>query len=337
MNIEVQVRRTRRLLVAGTVLLVLGALGYLALLEAMPFGIVYAPNTDLTIDPAADPGPDQLAQLGVTRQLRVKVGGEKVGGEARPGPPTASLSCWLVDPKGRAPRGTVLVLHGIRDSKRSMLGLGQRLARQGYRAVLVDHRGHGRSSGRWLTFGVFESQDLVQLLDRLQRDGLLVQPLGAVGFSYGASVALQTAARDPRVLVVAAVSGFASIKALLRNYIGAQVPVLGWLLPEANVQRALRQAGELAGFDPERASPERAIRRTRAQVLLLHGAADRKIPPWHARTLHAAAKGHSQLRLLPGKDHDGTLADRRGTAARAIVGWLDRWMTSTTSQQAGPR
>lgn len=332
MNTEVQVRRTRRLLVAGTVLLVLAALGYLAMLEAMPFGIVYAPNTDRTIDPAADPGPDQLKQLGVTRQLRVEV-----GGEARPGPPTASLSCWLVDPSGRAPRGTVLVLHGIRDSKRSMLGLGRRLASQGYRAVLVDQRGHGRSSGRWLTFGVFESQDLVQLLDRLQRDGLLVRPLGAVGFSYGASVALQTAARDPRVVAVAAVSSFASIKALLRNYIRAHVPVLGWLLPEANVQRALRQAGELAGFDPERASPERAIRRTRAQVLLLHGAADRKIPPWHARTLHAAAEGHSQLRLLPGKDHDGTLADCRGTAARAILDWLQRWMKPAQAPSARPR
>jgi pimeloyl-ACP methyl ester carboxylesterase len=303
------------MLVIGTVLALLGSGGYLVMLELMPSVIVYAPNTDRSIDPARDPVAGELRRLGVTRQARVEVG-----------PPAASLSCWIVDPPRGKPRGTVLVLHGIRDRKRSMLGLGRRLADAGYRAVLPDHRGHGRSSGRWLTFGVVESRDMVQLLDRLEATGQLVRPVGALGFSYGAAVALQAAGRDPRLVAVVSVAAFSSMQSMVGDYIRAYASVLGPLLPEANIRRAVRQAGAMAGFDPVQASPLRAIRRGRARVLLVHGAEDRKIPAWHARALHEAAPRRSELMILEGKNHNTTLADRGGDIAEASMRFLERWM-----------
>src|SRR4051812_7038128 len=96
--------------------------------------ILWGPNTDKPINPADDPSNEALARLGVNRQLRVDVG-----------PPAASLSLWVVDPPASsrpAPRGTVLVLHGINDRKDSMLGLGKQIAAHGYRSVLVDLRAH---------------------------------------------------------------------------------------------------------------------------------------------------------------------------------------------------
>src|SRR5881296_2633581 len=130
-------------------------------LEWLARAIVYAPNTDKVVDPDDDPKPERLAKLGVSRQLRAAVG-----------PPAASLSVWIIEPTNITSRSTIVVLHGVQDTKRSMLDLGRRIAAGGYRAVLADLRGHGRSSGQWLTYGVIESRDLVQLLDALQQQGL---------------------------------------------------------------------------------------------------------------------------------------------------------------------
>src|SRR5262249_9230684 len=142
---------------------------------------IYAPNAGHPPDPAADPPPPPLAPL-EARAIRVEVG-----------PPRASLSLLIVDRPAPSSRATVLVLHGIRDRKESMLGWGRGLAEIGYRAVLVDGRGHGRSSGDFLTYGVVEARDLSRVLDALEARGLVAGRVGAMGVSYGAATAVEWA------------------------------------------------------------------------------------------------------------------------------------------------
>ncbi|HSW45375.1 MAG TPA: alpha/beta fold hydrolase [Phycisphaerae bacterium] len=125
------------------------------------WGIVCAPNYQKTLLPADDPGVGELRSLGVDRQLRIEVG-----------PPPASLSAWIIERKtdeassAQESRGTILMLHGIHGNKRHMLGMSDTLAMHGFRCVLVDLRGHGRSSGDWFTYGVQESKDLSQVLEK---------------------------------------------------------------------------------------------------------------------------------------------------------------------------
>ena len=192
--------------------------------------IVTAPN-------AGKPGPSST-QPG---ELRVDV-----GGPSRPSRTAATLSVEIAGPA--SPRGTVFVLHGIRDSKASMRGWGEMLARAGYRAVLVDSRGHGRSTGDWLTYGVNESRDLAQVLDLLASRGQVAGEVGVMGISYGAATAIQWAGLDARVKAVIAVAPFASLRDVVPGY--SPVP-----LPDAFLRRAIDLAGLRGGFDPDAASP----------------------------------------------------------------------------------
>src|SRR3712207_8879675 len=60
--------------------------------------------------------------------------------------------------------------------------------------------------------------------------------------------------------------------------------------------------------------PYTTLFRSDAQVLLIHGKDDRKIPPAHSQRLHAASAGHSKLIVLQGHAHDSILAgDRKST------------------------
>jgi alpha-beta hydrolase superfamily lysophospholipase len=282
--------------------------------EAGAWAIVQAPNYGRAAHSA--PAPRE-----VSRVVRAEVG-----------PPAAVLEARVLDPE-REPRGTVLVLHGIRDHKASMLGVGDALRQRGMRAILIDLRGHGGSSGAFLTYGVVESRDLAQLVHQLDALGILEGPLGVYGPSYGGAVALQLSAIDPRVRAVASLSTFASLRDVVPPYVRRNVPVIGALVPRGVIDAIIEEAGALGGFSPVAADTRRAIARTRADVLLIHGEADEHIPFEHARVLFAACpRGRCRLLPIASADHPGALASP--AARSAALDFLERHARSEVA--AGP-
>jgi dipeptidyl aminopeptidase/acylaminoacyl peptidase len=302
----------RRVVRALCVLAALAVAGGIAVERVGASALIYAPNAGHPPDPAGDPPPPAFQAALRSRALRVEVG-----------PPSASLSLWLLD-RTLPPRGTVFVLHGIRDRKEAMLGWGRRLAEEGYLAVLVDGRGHGRSSGDFLTYGVVESRDLSQVLDALDAQGLAAGRVGVMGVSYGASTAIEWAGAEPRVAAVVAVAPFASLREVIPGYTRHFLPVVGALVPGFLVDRAVARAGRTAAFDPDAASPLDAAARTRAPLLLLHGGADDHIPARQSEAIHQRALDHSEVVVLAGEDHDTISADRAGEVWRRASAWLGR-------------
>lgn len=294
--------RVRRILTILAIVLTLGSIALAvgcntdAARHQIARAILWVTNTGRTIDPANDPSPAALREAGVDRQLRVAVG-----------PPEASLHVWVIEPR---PSGTaralgcVLLLHGINSDKSAALGPARRFAEHGYRAILVDLRAHGYSSGQWESFGVHESRDLKQLIDALTAQGVIDGPVGVWAPSLGGAVAIQLAAIDERVKAVVSLDTFASLRTIAPRYVRRYLPVVGWFVREGTIQAALDEAGRIADFDPDDASPVRAIARTRCPVLLIHGLADAHIPPSDARALHDAAPDHSELMLVEGAGHN---------------------------------
>jgi pimeloyl-ACP methyl ester carboxylesterase len=276
----------------------------------LPNIIARAPNAGKTMDVAGDESPAELRHLGVERQLRIEVG-----------PPTASLSVWVLE--SNAPRATVLMLHGVRDNKQSLLRVGRRLAGAGYRVVLVDSRGHGRSSGEWLTYGMQESRDLVRVLDALTGEGLVAGPVGVYGVSYGAATAIQFAALEPRVKAVVAVAPFREMTSEVNHYVRRLWWVPIWAVSKEEVAQAIARAGVMAGFDPLGADVVQAIQQTEAPVLLIHGRQDRLVPVGDSQQLHAVAGTYSELLILRWDGHFTALHDPVGSVSRAAVNWFN--------------
>jgi len=306
-------RRWRRIgLISAGTLVAAGIALYLALPVLVVPGIINAPNLHWRMDPAADPDAAALRRLEVTAHHRVSVGS-----------PPVSLSVFVVDPPAETPlRGTILLFHGIRAGKEQVLGLARPLAGRGYRCVLPDLRGHGRSTGRYLTYGVADSQDAQGLLDWLAESGQLAPPVGVAGFSYGGAVALRLAAREPRIAAVAVVSTFSSLRDIARDFAARDIPLVGSLITQSQLDRSLRRAGRTAGFDPDLADNVRAAQATAAPILILHGTRDGLIPVAHARTLHAAAPDRSRLVIVEGEGHNSMLADRKKIVPAELAAWF---------------
>jgi pimeloyl-ACP methyl ester carboxylesterase len=283
-----------------------------------------APNLDSPMR-GQDAPADLLADHHVSRQLRVNVG-----------PPAASLSVWIVDPivgPGKVwyypdalgganvgitidttraatrpikpPKGTLFLLHGWGDDKEvaAYEFYSLVMASAGYRVVLVDLRGHGRSTGDRITFGAVESHDLVQVLDQLDHQGLIVGNVGIIGVSYGAATAICWAAIDPRVRAVVALEPFSSLR---DSALDGGPLLLGsdrWMFSDRDLVDIVRQIGVLGRFDPDKSSPLAAITHMNTPILLIHGKSDTFLHPTESIRLHEAAPDHSRLILVDGANH----------------------------------
>jgi pimeloyl-ACP methyl ester carboxylesterase len=252
-----------------------------------------------------------IEALGTDQQFMVSVG-----------PPKATIAVSVVEPSdapdSRSLKGTVLVVHGIYGRSLTMLHTAHRLAAAGYRAVLVDLRGHGRSTGEYLTYGTQEARDLSQVLDELYLRGLAEGPIGVYGVSYGATTSIHLAALDSRVGAVVAVQPFSMVRPELEHF--------GAIVPQETFDAALERAGREAGFNPVCSNAADAITRVHAPVLLMHGNDDWIVPYWNSLLLRQKSAAVCQLVEFPGRGHQSLWLDCDGELADRAIAWFDCWL-----------
>lgn len=230
---------------------------------------------------------------------------------AADGKETATIKMnWLTEGKdGRPlprilpPKGTLVLLHGILMSRESMYPWALYFAQEGYRVVLVDLRGHGRSTGRWLGFGAWEVADLTKVVDELEQRGLLVGKLGVFGVSYGGAIAIQWAAQDPRIVTVVGLAPFSDPQVAIPEFMRGFAPKRAAKLSDKTFAQAEAKAADLAGFRWQDVNVLDAMRRVKVPVLLFHGSRDAWIPPRHTELLAKVAPAGSRRGLTPDDDH----------------------------------
>lgn len=280
------------------------------------------PNSARTlVDPAV------RAQNGIDRFYLLDVG-----------PPAAELGVLQKEPLPiyGEPRGTILVLHGLGGESLWMMHFADKFAEDGYRVFLIDSRGHGASTGKHVTYGALESQDVKQALDALYAADLVVGKVGVFGYSLGASSAILHAAKDDRVEAVVAVAPFRSLEQEAPDYLRGALPGVGALVPKSLIDAYVRQGAEEAGFAPEQATPEQAIASVKAPTLLLHGEADTLIPVEHSVAIDRASGGKTRLITLPGRGHLSIWIDKEQETSRYARIWFDRYLPAEPAFRGVP-
>jgi len=217
------------------------------------------------------------------------------------------IDVWIINPpplpedQPETPHpGTVLILHGLGESKASFPypGAGRRLAKMGYDVVLPDLRTHGRSSGKYVTHGAKEKQDVKSVVDQLLQEGLIHEPVYAFGSTLGAVTAIQYAAIDPRCKGVFAMTPYKDARSI------AQIQLV--LPSQKDLDSAIARAGEIAEFDPEEASAVKAAEKLEIPLLLAHAMLDAVVPADNSKAIHAAAAGPTELILINPAEHVAT-------------------------------
>jgi pimeloyl-ACP methyl ester carboxylesterase len=105
-------------------------------------------------------------------------------------------------------RGTVVLIHPVDTDRTFMEPYLQELLDSGFATVVYDQRACGLSTGRYHFAGVFEAEDLSEVITHLSFHERLYNPVIVVGFELGADAAIYASRSDGRIADVIAVDPY---------------------------------------------------------------------------------------------------------------------------------
>lgn len=199
------------------------------------------------------------------------------------------------------PRGTVLLAHGYRSTYLvDFCAFFAFYHLMGMNILVPDQRSHGRSEGKYITFGVKESEDFRTWLNEHNRR-FGEYPVFLVGISMGASTVLYLADQKlpENVRGIIADCGFTSPAQILASVYSRVIHLpAGPTLCAAELYARL-----FAGFSLWQKDTRKSLRHARLPVLLIHGKEDGFVPCRMTEEAYAACRGIKRIFLVEGADH----------------------------------
>lgn len=236
----------------------------------------------------------------------------------------------------------LIVVHGTRQNRTDpgagVLDLSAAFARRGFAVLAFDMRGMGESAPAPLSFGAFEQRDVLGAVDFLRSDRQPyftelgpVRAIGGWGVSMGGATLLLAAAHEPHIEAIVSDSAYADIAPLLER----EVPKQGGV-PALFTPGALLAGRPLYDIDYYGIRPVDGVGQIAPRPLyLIHGDADRYVPPANQDALYdaAVAAPHAQVSYwrVPGADH----AQAFHTAGQEYVERVTAFFNTNLSTHAG--
>jgi alpha-beta hydrolase superfamily lysophospholipase len=227
---------------------------------------------------------------------------------------------------------TIILLHGVKKNRTDVLRTGLVLYRAGFNVLVFDGRGHGDSEGRFVTYGFHEWRDVEAAAEWLVSEKKAnPDAIALAGESMGAAIALQVAARNPRIRAVWADSPFASLRRVAGEFVqrltglpGVFVnPVLGATIQVANYR---------GGFDVDTVDPLSVAAQIKCPVFIVHGTADQLIATEHSQNICDALGGKKELWLVEGTRHARAARHAKHEYSERIVRFFRENLTEGTRE-----
>ena len=199
------------------------------------------------------------------------------------------------------PKGTILLAHGYRSTMLvdfgSVLEIYNRL---GFQLLLPDQRSHGQSQGRFITFGVKESGDMLRWIDYHNRNFGEHQMILS-GLSMGASTVMYLADEElpDNVKGMIVDCGFTSpkdiISSVFRNV--THLPAGPTILVTELLARSV------AGFSLWQKDSRKTLSKNKLPILMIHGREDTFVPCKMTEQAYEVCRGPKRLLIVDGAEH----------------------------------
>ena len=228
-----------------------------------------------------------------------------------------------------AAKGTIIVAHGYKDDRSSMIGVAGILHRHGYNVLVASFRGHDDNDGETISFGLRERADLDAFYQFLHgRRDVDQTRIGLFGVSMGGTISIGYAAENPAIRALISDCAFSSISDTVATSIRFFTGLPAFPFAPAIVfwtERAI--GGHVADIDAKKWIARIAPR----PVLLMQGGADRVVSADSGARLFEAAGEPKELWFEPDVAHAEFLKSKPVEFERRIVNFYDRNLTGPKS------
>jgi uncharacterized protein len=217
---------------------------------------------------------------------------ETVGFKARDGVP---LTGWFA-PAGET-RRAVILLHGNGATRTQVLARAGFFQTLGHATLLYDARGHGQSGGNLVSFGWFETADLLGALDWLRGRGF--GEVGCLGVSQGGATIALAAANLSELRWAILESVYPTLPNAVDRRFRAVFGIAGSVLGSAMVPIAEWRLGVRASG----IAPREYVHALACPVLAITGEADRHTFSADAREVFEQIRSPKRWEVITGAGH----------------------------------
>jgi len=202
----------------------------------------------------------------------------------------------------------VIICHGITCNIYASVKYIDLFRKRGFSVFIYDQRNHGKSGGKYTTFGYFEKYDLKACADwvrgKMGQDAIL----GVMGESMGAATALQSLSVDKNIAFCIADCSYSDLRELLDLRLKIEYNIPGFLfMPLARIISEYK-----SGMSFNKVSPIKDVTGSLIPTLFIHGIDDDYIPAKMSMKMFEAKKGVRQIYIAKGAKHAQSLnADSR--------------------------
>lgn len=220
------------------------------------------------------------------------------------------------------PRGTVLLVHGYRSTMLVDFGLAFAFYHAlGMNILVPEHRCHGKSEGKYITFGVKESEDITQWIS-YHNDHFGMQQIFLSGMSMGASTVLYLADQSlpANVKCIIADCGFTSPWEIL----GEVFRSVTHFPAAASLWATDLFARVFAGFSLKEKDTRKTLAKAKLPVLMIHGSADDFVPCRMTLEGFDACTADKELLIVQGAGHGVSFLVDKQSYTTKVIAFLEK-------------
>ena len=241
------------------------------------------------------------------------------------------LHATLIEaPKDMTPKGVIILVHGFRSNiRRDFCMHVPLLHKEGYHIIAVDQRSHSKSEGKYITYGVRESSDIMRWRDKAAELYGRDMPIILFGLSMGGATVLMASGRVPKddkaVKCIIADCPLSSA----RNIIYYVMKTFNNMRPEPLLTFAGFWSRWLAGFDIRSKTTAEVFATSHLDALLFHGDADDFVPPIHSEYVINAAPDRARLIMFEGAKHAEAIYYDEKKYMDSVLGFINEHLKET--------
>lgn len=200
-------------------------------------------------------------------------------------------------------KGIILLFHGYRckDGVRDFSCVLRYYYELGLSILCVDQRSHGKSEGKYISFGVLERHDCISWINYINKRTNSSSKLFLAGISMGCATVLMASGLGlpKNVRGIIADCGFTSPREIVR-IVGERIyrHSMGWILWGMNLYSKF-----FAHFGIKDCSTVEAVKNSKTPTLFIHGKADTFVPCDMTIKNYNACAAEKKLLLVEGAGH----------------------------------
>ena len=232
----------------------------------------------------------------------------------------ATIKGWFI--RGKKDAGAIILMHGVRSNRLSMINRARFLSRAGFSVLLFDFQAHGESSGDHITFGYLESKDAQAAVEFL-RANAPGERIGVIGESMGGAATLLA---EPKLEVDAMVLEmvYPTINDAIGNRLSARL---------GNWSRVLtpllsRQLKPRLGIDADALQPINRVGQLTAPKQFIVGAEDKHTTMEDSQRMFAAAAEPKELWIVDRAAHVDLYAVAKEEYERRVLSFFTSRLAS---------